>query len=249
MTWTLVVVEGFADRAFLQGLFEQRAGAKRYPVGAPAPWGNDGKGGWYSFWMHERPVLVVPPRNNDGGLKHLESAWAVVASKPSRVVVVVDSDQSNDESPIHGRRRVATVIRRVGGSLDEHSGTGQIGDAVVEAVVWRGGPGEPRPGVPAKHTLERLIAESFADVWPDRASDVGRWLATAPTPDDVTHKHVASAILAKWFAEDGPSDAFYRKVWFEPALAGRLEARLREQGEWDRFTRLGGAPGDRSLSA
>lgn len=244
MTWSLVLCEGFADRNFLKGLFEQRL---RLPVCDRYPWSTGRKvaAGRFGFGSFEQFVLVLAAAH----AHEVADAWTELERhRPDRVIVVVDSDQT-DASPLHGRRRIASQLTPIGGSLDEHTGAGRIGDAVVEAVVWRGGPGEPRPGVPAKHTLERLIAESFADVWPDRASDVGRWLATAPTPDDVTHKHVASAILAKWFAEDGPSDAFYRKVWFEPALAGRLEARLREQGEWDRFTRLGGAPGDRSLSA
>lgn len=102
----------------------------------------------------------------------------------------------------------------------------------VRAVVWLVPDGHPHDAViPAQQCLERLVCAALAEVHPERAADVARWLDADPaaqfrsgTPGVYPKAHTW-AHMAKWGADHGCDD-FFRALWREPPVADALRRLL-----------------------
>lgn len=145
----------------------------------------------------------------------------------SRVFLVCDSDRpEHDPEPAQGR------VQRLS----------QLPSAIpVDLVVWHCGDQPNLPGVPSEQTLERLICSAIAEAQPETWKlAVEEFLRREPVHGP-NHKNYAHAYWAKFFAHD--FDDLYQAVWSQnrfPGVAAQLEARLRQNGDWDRIASLVG---------
>lgn len=234
---TVVLCEGFHDRAFLSGWLKV-LGAESLREGVYEPHGARLRGrGQYGFRLAERWFRIVPM---DG-----DSAWQAVASAMlgtrttraiERMVVVLDDDSVGTTG---GRQQSFEHWVSELGAIRATPHTFRLSGGIVETevalAVWSAQE-SLRSSLPDQQTLERLVCAALAEVDASRAEHVRAFLAARPSPpsDEKLHKSHAAAHMAGWFSSHGSED-FFRAVWDEPALRRVLERRLAELGATEAF--------------
>ena len=263
----LVICEGAEDRAFWNGLLKargwDRVKAKTGRDAAGRKGVKDGRGQDpgqppYTLGTPDRPDAAERPYvelRPSGGYGDLERTLhnLLVEDRPTNLIREVllnfDTDLS-DEDIAKGRtgkkaHTVAANLRSKGLPAKEREDGGvnlADADCRITLVPWDS-PGETRPGVPEKRTLERLVCDALAAARPEWAASVEAWLASRgvdPAAEPHRHKSAALSYYAGWYPKGG-SFAFYEQVWGDPPVAAELERLLTQSGAWAAVGRLLGA--------
>lgn len=232
-----ILCEGYYDRAFWKGWLEALGAKSAYEPRQPPPLDLDKKpirGGHFGFYSKKfRNLIRVQPC---GGRANLMPALHEVInlSKTNcvgQIIVNIDSDKdaaAAGPAGLTGASEMAMLKSLYPtAQIDDHKlrvslpGHGIFADL----VVWESA-GEPHPGVPGKQTLERLVCRAMCNAFPDRAEAVGKWLASRPAPPPPNPKEHAWSYMAGWYADCG-SDAFFERLWRQPAEAAELQQLLR----------------------
>ncbi len=240
---TVILCEGYHDRAFWAGLLEdagyedarpKRANGSRGP--AIDPFQKSVGGGDYAFrstaghFVRVRPCLgasKVPDR--------MKERLAQRATAPlAHLIVNLDTDASDvdDDSITRGtlghsiRHRIRAMARD---AFDEPTGDILIDDKStrISIVLWSA-PDPASPDLPEKQTLERLVCAALRDAYPDRSRAVADWLSTRPSPPSLVSKSYKSHAwlhMGAWYPEHGCDD-FYRHVWRPGPVREALRNRM-----------------------
>ena len=250
MTETVILTEGFHDRAFWKGLLEA-AGCQN--VGAPVagqrnaqvldPWNSVVSRGQFAFRSRTGAFIRVQPC---GGNRNVPTAARVRLeereAKPlTRLVACIDTDvdvTSADAVRPAFASGIDRVVRRVAPDASPDA-TGAFalstGTSVVE-VRWEADD-PPSDLLPHQQCLERLIAAALAEIYPERARAVRDWLASRPSPPTANPKAHAWSHMAGWHPDLG-CETFLSEVWTDLAVAAALRKRLQATGAWDTIEKV-----------
>ncbi|MBL8792663.1 MAG: hypothetical protein JNM56_02030 [Planctomycetia bacterium] len=155
-----------------------------------------------------------------------------------RLVVNVDIDASA-ANPVPGavglqRKDVLYQVQQIDPSATLNA-AGEIevdgGATRISLVRWEVADPAGAAGLPDQQTLERLVSAALAAAYPPRATAVQDWLSARPSPPQVDPKEHAWSYMAGWYAGHG-CEAFYSRLWDDPAIVNELESRLRASGAW-----------------
>jgi hypothetical protein len=231
---SILVCEGFQDRAFLTGWLKTRGMQPWMESERPKPYPpNDDKplrgAGHYAFGPS--PWVRVVPAKGDV-TKVLAEADVFVKKAPTRgldhLICVVDVD---DVEKRNVRQTFATWAEARGAQLANGTWTLQssLGSTRLSLMLWHCD--DAGDDVPAQQTLERLVCCALREVYPDRVQSVVGWLAARPGPpgDEKPHKTHAAANMAGWYAERG-SESFFEAVWEDKDVSAALLDRLERGG-------------------
>lgn len=238
----VILCEGYDDRAFWTGWLlhmglqnlAARPGSSRVKR-VIDPWGRPVVDGQYGFFTASGAfVRLVPCR---GGNKVAPAAAQFLtdhATHPiGRLLINLDADDTTQAASSSARDAIAGIVRthvsNPGGGAPDGTGAYRVDEVTICPIIWECRDADA-PGIPAKQTLERLVAASLVAADPRRGENVATWLAAAPRGGD-SHKHHALSYLAKWYADHGPDD-FFKELWRDPSTATQLQHRLRETGAW-----------------
>lgn len=239
MSESVVLCEGYLDRAFWAGWLEHLGCPKPKP-GAVVRDPNKkrvakGQFGYYSD--SDRFIRIVPCHGDSAKIlpqirrrldgRHIDPI--------ARLVTCTDPDTSPDSGAETGLR-VEDLLREVR-AFDQEASENSVGDieldggkTVVSLVRWETGEGEA-DGIPAQQCLERLVCAAIVTVYPERGAAVHEWLASRPDPSNSDPKAHAWSYMAGWKASLG-CEAFYHTLWDDPRLAKELASRLTSLGAW-----------------
>jgi hypothetical protein len=238
---SVIVCEGYHDRAFLRGLLVLRGceELKNKPY-------RDGKRvtgkGQYAFRTPRGGWLRVAPAGTDSKLLGDSETilQARMTSPLSHLVVVRDDDRPASTSdtadaaapPAPDAVRASLEAwaaklgaRRVAGA-DEFDLDGGLRPTRLSFVIWRA-PDAASSHLPAKQTLERLVCAAIVDAYGPRGTAVEAWLASRPGPPsgEKLHKSHAASHMAGWFSDRG-YEGLFDAVWEDVAIREKLLHRL-----------------------
>jgi hypothetical protein len=251
MSETIILCEGYHDRAFWGGWLEYLGcidpgrGDPRKPVFDP-----EGKEVVKSQFGYRTPtesfVRLIQcqgrTRVRDEASKRLRKEsdrWKQGASESllARLVLSIDSDLAMNELSTENdftTQNLLSWLRELDKSAqaDETSGKVLMFDCrtAVSRLCWEV-VGTVVPGVPDKQTLERLVCSAIVAAYPERGEPVQRWLDTRPNAPPAGPKHFAWSHNAGWYAESG-GDTFYRKLWKNKDIVQHLRSHLEACGAW-----------------
>lgn len=238
---SVIVCEGYHDRAFLNGLLLWRGceALKDKPY-------RDGKKvkgkGQYAFRTPRGGWLRLVPSHGDSRL--LESSETFIREGKThplaRLLIVRDDDNlavaRDGGEATHDAQRAALEswarslgARRLDGTEDFELGGG-VCPTRISFMIWRS-PDPDALHLPAKQTLERLVCAAIAEAHGPRCKAVEAWLASRPDPppDELLHKSHAASHMAGWFSDRG-YEGLFGAVWDDDGIRDALLKRLRETG-------------------
>lgn len=252
LPFTMILCEGYHDRAFLAGACVTRLGWREPPldekgnrVSMRDAWGTV-SGGDFGF-EHGVSKAQLRIRPVHGHMKMNAAIERVLkVGKPfNRIVVCYDGDKGGAGADfldnIH--RSIEGVLTKLGrNSKTIGAGHWRIDDTTTEvrALVWHCND-TPCNELPDQQCLERVICASVRAVWPARTGSLTQWLRDRPepttcfsgssdSPSTIAKSH-AWAVMAGWFAEHGCDD-FHRILWHHDELNQALRQRLEQSGNW-----------------
>lgn len=221
-TETIILCEGYDDRAFLAGWLLRLGLNDLKPDKGRAtpidPWGLPVSDGQFAFRAPDGGSVRVQPCHSRGNV--FRRAKLRVKGAPSRalagLVLAVDHDGVDPTPQFDG---VTAKARKLG-----------VGN--VNLAVWHC-EDPATDGVPDAQTLERVVCAAIVAAYPLRGPSVQTWVAgrpDCPVPkDEVGHKTLAWSHMAGWYSRHGCGD-FYRAVWRDERVATALEDRLTANG-------------------
>ena len=226
----VILVEGFHDRAFVNGLL-QRLGC--LPLGASGkpppldPWGGKVMGGQYAFESKTKKFIRLMSIGG-GGFEKKVRTWAEESkTQPiDRLLIVPDSALPPQVSPdafIRSRRDAFGGLCEEVQYLSERSfSSRQI--PRVDVGAWSAT--DDLVGLPPKQTLERLVCAAIATTHRDWFMSATAFVSGRPSAPPPSGKEASMTLMAGWFSRWG-SDGFFEAVWQDETLARELELRLR----------------------
>jgi hypothetical protein len=235
--WSVVVCEGYHDRAFWKGLLLHLGctdPSSRGRVRLQDPWGDPVVGGHFGFRSCSgRFIVIVPSRGErDKGDKIKSTASFYLEQRPKkridRLVINVDDDApagSPGQAASH-RSSFSDVIRKIDPAVQVlPNGDLELSDGcVVSIVVWSSANTPLQGGVPGHENLERLVCAAIAAAHPPQVQPVADFLSSAghtrPRADAKAH---AWSYMARLWPEDG-CERFFEHVWEDPAVSQGLFA-------------------------
>ncbi len=151
--------------------------------------------------------------------------------RPGWLLLNLDSDLEGGSGPDH-RAAIRQLVVSCGGQANEGSSERFLLHGIqVATVIWEC-PEQPTvSGVPARQTLERLIAAAICAAYPERGLAVERWLRDEPRSEKLIPKNYGYSYLAKWYAEHGADD-FFSALWRDENIAQQLRELLAATGAW-----------------
>lgn len=233
-SFSVVVCEGYHDRAFWKGLLVHHGLTDARPSAAKRvldPWGDVVEGGRYAFDTPKGGfVVVAPARGGRADVRRLASEF--LKNHPHKrlrhLVLSVD-----DDSRVCGGSAEASlldwfahVVRDHDGSAEIDGSTATLADGTtVHLAVWRADDPDA-PGLPRSQTLERLVSAAIAEARPGEAESVAAFLSEAghDAPAANAKSHAWSSMAHMW-PEDG-CERFFEHLWEDDRLASALEGRL-----------------------
>ena len=242
MTQSVIICEGFHDRAFLKGWLEKldwRSPSRSEGRTFCDSRGEAGRAGHFVLFRDRagvRDYVRIAPVTGDTNVLPV-AGDLLLEDKPLDVLIcVLDSDQPRASAdPVASRLQAFT--KRLG-----PPGTSAMrpdgGSVRLELLVWCTAPStHPRVGLPATHTLELVAIDSIVAAYPARAAAVENFIAAQPLADPTREsagraKEHAWAYMAKWSGSRG-CDEFYQGIWDDAQIAAALEATLRSTSAWD----------------
>jgi hypothetical protein len=235
-----IQVEGYHDRSFLSGWLLHRGWSDpgrvpsgRVPVRNPVT-GKAVTGGRFAFVAASGSTFVeIAPNQGDTNLLGILDGLVkrLAPPEPDELIVVLDVDDEDRAGGIG--RREQSVDDRLARSRVEVTRDGaswRLASGVrVHLALWSCD-GEACDGVPARHTLERIICAAIARAHPTRASAVQGWLDGRPAmPPSPSPKEHSWSYMAGWYADHG-CDAFLSNLWSDPNVATALDDLLSTSG-------------------
>jgi len=246
---SVILCEGFHDRAFWDGLLRHLGCVVPQDPNKPVsqkiildPWGSRVTGGRFGYHSKSREFVRLIPCGGETFLADaMRTRLAERTTKTLRRLVVTydaDTDPRTDPSAAQGIASRQSAVLNLLKQLDPGVTTNTDGDflldggnTVVSVAVWWA-PDTHGPGLPAKHTLERMVCSALAAAFPGRAQAVEQWLQSRPAgPRNGDPKEYAWSNMAGWYASQG-CEAFYSGLWNEPQVATELQSRLTAIGAW-----------------
>jgi hypothetical protein len=240
---SVVFCEGFHDRDFWAGWLPRLGWTDARVDGKCVdPWTTLVVGGEFGFAKNRRFVRVQECK----GAQHvIEDALNRMKRRNVKalrhVIINLDSDATDDGVGPAERRLegLSGKLRMIFGGTEPEllaPNSYQVDGVRVSAVIWRAEDHPETPGVPAKQTLERLVAASLAAADRDRAAGVDHWLLALPEAavdgqKSILGKAYTWSYMAKWYPDRG-RDGFYRLIWEDDKVSQQLERRLRASGAW-----------------
>lgn len=231
-----IFVEGYHDRAFLSGWLLRRSwkdpgqrARGREPVRNPVS-NKLLTGGSFGFVSPSESTFVeiVPNHGDERMLDELgRRARHVAPPEPDELVVILDVD---DVDRIGGAARreqsFGDRLNRGGVEVTREGASWRLGSGVlVHLALWSCDSGDC-DGVPAQHTLERIICAAMARAHPQRATAVQAWLDGRPgSPLARSPKEHSWSYMAGWYADLG-CEAFLTNLWSDHEVATALEGLL-----------------------
>lgn len=223
---TVVLCEGYHDRAFWRGLLltfgcndpGDLGDGTRKPV--PDPAGRNVPSGQFVFRGPGDVFVRLVPAHTESSI--WPTATGIIADRLLRTSLLVACFDADTEAGVAGSIRAAPP--RLRELLNRH-------DARVEVLMWRCDDPPDRIGVPNQQSLERLACAALADVYPGRAQAVQQWLADQRVAGKPAHKAHAWSYMAGWNADDG-CQFFYERLWQCEPVRAALERRLHAIAAW-----------------
>ena len=241
MSETVVLVEGYHDRAFWKGLLTHAGCKDKAAAGGMSgvrvvdPSGKPVAGGQYAFESRSGAFIrVVPCNGDDGVVREARIRLQGRATRPiSRLVACVDADVDAGKPVEAAAATLAGVVQRLEPTASaDATGVIRLEDGTtVATVIWQT-PDRPSDLLPVQQCLERLVAAALGECYPDRAVAVREWLQSRPLPPATDPKAHAWSYMAGWYPTLG-CEAFLTAVWSDDALASTLRNRLAKTGAWD----------------
>ena len=248
MTESVILCEGYHDRAFWAGLL--------LSSGCSDPGIKPGLPGRFPVFDLENKEVVgghhyyVTPGDNRVRVVPCHGKSRIPASfrkylnqrntRPFACLVInVDADTNTDGTPNITSPLTQIAIENLVKAADTNyhktpAGTFRIDTASIPAeiamICW-GADDPPSPGLPNQQTLERLVCAAICAVHPERSQNVADWLELRHSPPPVGVKEYAHSMMAGWYAEHGCDD-FYRCLWDENLVCEALIQRLETSGAW-----------------
>jgi hypothetical protein len=248
MSESIVLCEGFHDRAFWRGWLGYLGCTD---PGAPPPgshrraavhdpWNDKVQAGQYAYHSRSGHFLRVVPC---GGKQYLLPTARDRLSNRTRkrlvrLVLCVDPDTSatGGAGSATGLKRqdVEQHVRQHTDPNAQVNANGEIevdgGATRVSLVRWE--VADPsHPALPDQQALERLACSAIIAAYPARAKAVGDWLASRPTPPSADPKEHAWSYMAGWYAGHN-CENFYTNLWNDPRIVAELQSRLQASGAW-----------------
>jgi hypothetical protein len=246
---SVILCEGFHDRAFWAGLLKHLGCVVPQDPAKPLsqkmirdPWGTRVAGGQFGYHSKTQEFVRVIPCGGETFLPAAVNNRLVErTTRTLRHLVVTydaDTDPGIEPTATQGIASRKSAVLNILKKADPGVTTNAAGDflldggnTVVSVVVWWA-PDAPGPGLPAKHTLERIACAALAAAFPGRAQAVEQWLQSRPGgPQAGNPKEYAWSNMAGWYADQG-CEAFYSELWNEPQVATELQSRLATIGAW-----------------
>lgn len=214
MSQSIVLCEGYHDRAFLKGLATQLG----CTLSRLRPGGQRLEGGRFGYTTPRgRFVEVVPCDGVDKMAAQAEQSWKLHQAEQLVALVWCCDEDTAGGAPCH------VTADRVRQFVRTHP------DAPVIGAPWWCSDA-PTAGLPDRNTLERVVCAAWTEAYSYRSAPVAAFLDAEP-------KGVASpkapflSHVAKWYPEKGP-EATLSQIWNDPALRHPLIRRLQESGAW-----------------
>jgi hypothetical protein len=246
MSESLVLCEGFHDRAFWAGWLGHLGcsddGFRPNTPGYPAvdPFGEKVRGGQYAYRTRGGGFVRVVPCGGRGNI--LPAARTRLRQRATKALVrlVVNIDPDVDigaEGASSAGLRAQNIREVVTREFDPAAGMTSEGDIAIDGgttlvslIRWEAD--DPHAeGVPAQQTLERLACTAIVAAYRDRARAVHGWLGSRPAAPVAGPKEHAWSYMAGWYAEHGCDD-FYAHLWRDPQIVPELRGRLERSGAW-----------------
>jgi len=253
MSQSIILCEGYHDRAFWAGLLEHLGctdpGRREGTTGRVSvldPWDEKVVGGQFGFHSRTEKFVRIQPchgkdnvrrevRNTlDGERQRLQAGQANPRVK--RLVFNIDSDTSVEQTSGKTGFRHQDLRAMVNefDSSAEDTDDGDLllfgGAITVSLIRWEASDGNVA-GLPAQQTLERLACAALVAAYPPRGPAVQDWLDSRPEAPEAGPKEFGFSHMAGWYAEAG-SEGFYRKLWGNARVVAELKNRLAECGAW-----------------
>ena len=230
----LIYCEGYHDRDFLSGLFEDALRFESLRENRGHPGLQQGKG-VHGFLRGELVVSVRPSEGKDLARTFFAERLSTVASKRlAGLVLCVDEDDASSDADARKRAhdRIATVVDDA--DFDRATSTLRLTDGTevrLLPITWCCA--DPSSGsLPHRQNLERLIVSACCEAYPDRGAAVETWLASRPTPPIDPSAHAKSyswSHMAGWFPSPGGNE-FFRALWRDDAIRAALAKRMSATG-------------------
>jgi len=232
-TESILVCEGFHDRAFLQGWLTTRGWVpwknKKYePLGKLVK-----SEGIFAFHLPDSGWVRVVPSKGKPNISRVatDEVDSARTRRIQRVVIVWDDDRAASEDSTQSvvqafsdwAEGVGAV--RVDGTNEYKLPDGILATRLCSMVL--GAADDHADTLPPKQTLERLVCAALRDADPKRAEHVAQWIAARPSPpaSEKLHKTHAASHMAGWYSDHGYED-FFRTIWNDAKVRGALERRL-----------------------
>lgn len=219
----IVLCEGFHDRAFLAGLFQEHLGLTEHrwsPTGTPL---NQGQ---FGYKTPSGEIVIVKPCH--GKEKILPAARTVADRLPTDpvelLVLCSDDDQTTSVTDCQTRSAARNQALRAEISQLQADNPTATFKLDVESITWACS--STLSHIPQSQCLERLVACALSTAYATRGTSVANWLAGRPEqPADGEAKANMWAHMAGWFSAHG-CDTFLRMLWSDPQVAPVLKQLL-----------------------
>jgi hypothetical protein len=247
MSESVILCEGFHDRAFWKGWLEhlgcqdpgvpQPGGSGRRPI--YDPWKDKVVGGEYAFLALNGGFIRVVPCHGKSKIRQTASIRLKLRGSKAlaRLVINLDSDQTASGVKVGpSGLQLHDVLSMVRGfdPAAAPNAANEIeldgGATKVSLIRWEV-TDPPAVGLPEQQTLERLVSAAIVAAYPSRAKSIQDWLDQRPIPPTADPKEHAWSHMAGWYAEHG-CEFFYSNLWSIPEVVAQLETRLRSSGAW-----------------
>lgn len=241
MRYVEVLVEGFHDRAFIDGWLRHRgwrgpSATGRRSLRNPVT-RKKVDGGRYGLTAPNNGTFVeLVPARGDTNLLALagERIHRAGPHDPDELIVVLDVDEEDHERGIERRRAaLEQLLTRTDPATSRDGGAWTSSGVLVRQILWYCEDSRDL-GAPRRNTLERVVSVAIRRAFEDRAEAVQRWLDERPSAPITSPKAYSWSYMAGWFADRG-CEAFLSELWNEGPIARELDRLMAACGAKDTF--------------
>lgn len=236
---TILVVEGYHDRAFWAGWLAKRGwhdpgavrdGSRRTVTD---PLGKQVKGGGHFAFRRNNAFVRIVPAGGDSqvlpaAMQSLQSAQLDRAATGAIDHVVMSLDA--DVGPAVTQDRIRDSLSRTIEPVTSTESPWHLCNHTirVDVAFWQSR--EAPTDNFANDTLEAVIAHALRSVRPAWWAAVETWLKSRPEPPQRTAKELTWSIMAGWFAEQGCESFLQNALWDDADLASAIVGELDDTG-------------------